>query len=157
VNRYLEECSEDFDPKKAVNILICEETELGVKVIVENKFSGLIFNNDISRPLKPGQRTTGYVAKVREDGKLDVRLDPTSYAKISSSAEKLLEILKTKKVIPLTDKSHPDDIRDQLGMSKKTFKQAIGNLYKERLVRLENDGTYLADSTPTNKTISKRK
>ncbi len=145
VHRYLEECSEDFDPKKEVELLICEQTELGVKVIVENKFSGLIFNSDISRPVTPGQRTKGYVAKVREDGKLDVRLDPTSYAKVSGSAEKILDILKRKKSIPLTDKSHPDDIRETLEMSKKTFKQAVGNLYRERLIRIEKDGIYLVD------------
>lgn len=144
VNRYLEDCTEDFDPKKEVDLLICEQTELGVKVIVENKFSGLIFNNDISRPVTPGQRTKGYVANVREDGKLDVRLDPTSYAKVSTSAEKILDMLKRKKYIALTDKSHPDDIRETLGMSKKTFKQAVGNLYRERLIRLEKDGIYLA-------------
>ncbi|MDB2656966.1 S1-like domain-containing RNA-binding protein [Crocinitomicaceae bacterium] len=145
VSRYLEECTEDFDPKKEVNLLICEQTDLGVKVIVENKYSGLIFNNDISRPVTPGQRTTGYVAKVREDGKLDVRLDPTSFAKVSGSSEKILEILQKKKFIPLTDKSHPDDIRESLAMSKKTFKQAIGNLYRERIIRLEKDGIYLVE------------
>lgn len=143
VNRFLQQCTEDFDPKKEVNLLICEQTELGVKVIVENKYAGLIFNNDISRQVTPGQRTTGYVAKVREDGKLDVRLDPTSYAKVSGSAEKILEMLKKKKSIPLTDKSHPDDIRAALGMSKKTFKQAVGNLYRERLITIEKDGIYL--------------
>lgn len=145
VNRYLQECTEDYDPKKEVDLLICEQTELGVKVIVENKYSGLIFNSDISRPVTPGQRTTGYVAKVRKDGKLDVRLDPTSYAKVSGSAEKILEILKKKKYIALTDKSHPDDIRETLEMSKKTFKQAIGNLYRERIIRLEKDGIYLVE------------
>lgn len=145
VHRYLEDCEEDFDPKKEVDVLISEQTELGVKVVVENKYSGLIFNNDISRPVTPGQRTIGYVAKVREDGKLDVRLDPTSYAKVSGSSEKILDVLKRKKHIPLTDKSHPDDIREALGMSKKTFKQAIGNLYRERIIRLEQDGIYLVD------------
>lgn len=145
VNRYLHECTEDFDPKREVELLICEQTDLGVKVIVENKYSGLIFNNDISRPVTPGQRTKGYVAKVREDGKLDVRLDPTSYAKVSGSAEKILEILKKKKYIALTDKSHPDDIREALEMSKKTFKQAVGNLYRERIIRLESDGIYLVE------------
>jgi hypothetical protein len=70
-------------------------------------------------------------------------LDPTSFAKVSGSAEKILEILQKKKFIPLTDKSHPDDIREALGMSKKTFKQAIGNLYRGRIIRLEKDGIYL--------------
>jgi predicted RNA-binding protein (virulence factor B family) len=145
-NRYLAPCNEDIDPKEKVDLLICDRTDLGIKVIVNNKYSGLIFKSDISRPLKPGQRTAGYVAKVRKDGKLDVRLDPTSFAKVSASAEQLLEILNKKKYIALTDKSAPEEIREAVGMSKKTFKQAIGNLYKQRLITLEESGIYLNEN-----------
>lgn len=145
VSRYMEPCEEEFDSKQPVSLLICETTDLGVKVIVEDKYSGLLYSNDVSRPLKPGEKTTGFVTKVRPDGKLDVRIDPTSFAKVSVSAEKILEILRRKKHLALTDKSDPDLIRETLGMSKKTFKQAIGNLYKQRMIRLEEDGIYLND------------
>ena len=86
-----------------------------------------------------------YISKVREDGKLDVRLDKTSRAKISDSAQVLMEILENKKYIPLTDKSDPDEIRAVVGMSKKTFKQAVGNLYKQRLITIEVSGIYLVE------------
>lgn len=145
VNKYLEECSQEYDPELLVDIMICDTTDLGVKVIVEGIFSGLIFKSDISRPLKRGEHTQGYVVKVREDGKLDVRLDLTSRAKVTGSAEELLNILKTKKYIPLTDKSSPDEIRETVKMSKKTFKQAVGNLYKQRLIKLEESGIYLVE------------
>lgn len=145
-NKFLEECEEEIDPKTPVSLLICDSTELGVKVVVEDRYSGLLYHNDVSRPLVPGERTTGYVTKVREDGRLDVRIDPTSFAKVSVSAEKILTILKRKGHIQLTDKSHPDDIRDTLGMSKKTFKQAVGNLYKQRIIRIEENGIHLNET-----------
>lgn len=138
-NRYLELCDVPIDPKAFVEILVCERTDLGVKVIVEERYQGLIFQNDISRPLKRGERTTGFVSNVREDGKLDVRLDLTSVDRIESSADKLLAILQREKSIALTDKSDPDSIRETVGMSKKSFKQAVGNLYKQRIITIEED------------------
>ena len=144
VNRYFEFCDHEFDPDEEVSLLICETTDLGVKVVVNDRYSGMIFHNDISRPIKRGDWTTGYVSNVREDGKLDVRLDKTGYVKVEGSAERLLEILKVKKKLSITDKSDPEVIRETVGMSKKTFKQAVGNLYKQRLISLEPDSiTYI--------------
>jgi len=134
VNRYLKDCEEELLPEMEVDLLICETTDLGVKVVVNNKYSGLIFRSDISKPIKRGDSIKGYVAKVREDGKIDVRLNIAGYDKISGSAKDLLELLQRKKSLNLTDKSDPDDIREVIGMSKKTFKQAVGNLYRKRLI-----------------------
>ena len=107
-------------------------------------YGGLIFRNDVSRTLKRGQKLIGYVAKVREDGKLDIRLDRVGGDKVLSSADKLLELLRADGEILLTDKSDPDLIREVVGMSKKTFKQAVGKLYRDRIVSLENGKiTYL--------------
>lgn len=143
-NQHLRECTEEISPDQPVDLLICDETELGTKVIVNDMYPGLIFRSDMSRTLKRGERTEGYVINVREDGKLDVRLEPPGYGKIGPSAEKLLEILEKRGKLHITDKSHPDDIREAVGMSKKTFKQAVGALYKQRLVRLDDDAiTYL--------------
>lgn len=139
VQRYFQFCEEEFDPSEEVSLLICETTDLGIKVVVNDKYSGLIFHNDISRAVKRGDWTTGYVSNVREDGKLDIRLDKSGYVKIEGSAEKLLEILKVRKTLDITDKSDPEIIRETVGMSKKTFKQAVGNLYKQRLITLEDD------------------
>lgn len=136
-NKYLVACEEKFEGDQRVDILVCDTTDLGVKVIVNNKYSGLIFNNDISRQIRRGERTGGYVYSVREDGKLDIRLEKDGYVKVGDSTDKLLAILKKNGKIKLTDKSDPDDIREAVGMSKKTFKQAVGALYKQKLVRLD--------------------
>jgi predicted RNA-binding protein (virulence factor B family) len=144
INRHLRKCEEEFDPNTEVELLISDITDLGVKVIVNNQYSGLLFRSDISRVLRRGEITKGFVNLVREDGKLDVRLDKVGMAKIDSSAERLLEILKTKKELFITDKSDPDTIRETVGMSKKTFKKALGNLYKKKLVILsESKITYI--------------
>ena len=145
INRYLSECDHPFDRTAPTEIMICDTTDLGVKVIVDNRYSGLIYQNDITRTVQRGERTTGYVYNVREDGKLDVRLDPVGKVKISDSAEKLLSILKVKKHLPIHDKSAPEDVREVVGMSKKTFKQAVGSLYKERLITLSSEGITLVE------------
>ncbi len=135
-NRYLQDCEETFEADTEVEIMVCERTELGVKVIVNGKYSGLIFRSDISRPLRRGQKTIGFVSNVREDGKIDVRLDKVGLDKVLNSVDQLLEKLRADGEIPLSDKSNPDDIRELVGMSKKTFKQAVGKLYKQRLIEL---------------------
>lgn len=145
VNRYLHECDHPFDRTAPADLLICDESELGIKVIVDNRYSGLIYHNDITRNLERGERTTGFVYNVREDGKLDVRLDPVGKVKISESAERLLSLLKVQKFLPIHDKSDPEEVRDCVGMSKKTFKQAVGSLYKERLILLDKDGIRLSE------------
>ncbi len=139
INRYLQSCKEDFAQNEEVEIMICERTNLGVKVIVNGKYSGLIFKSDISKPIRRGQKTIGYVSKVREDGKIDVRLDKVGLDKVLNSVDRILEKLRADGEIPLSDKSDPDDIRALLGMSKKTFKQAIGKLYKQRTIKLGKD------------------
>jgi uncharacterized protein len=130
----------EIDLNEEVELLICETFELGVKVVVNEKFLGLIYHNDVNRKLRRGDYTMGYVYNIREDGKLDVRLDKSGYQKIEPSAERLLALMKNRQgTLFLTDKSDPDDIRDQVGMSKKTFKQAVGNLYKNKLIQLNPD------------------
>lgn len=145
VKNLLEKCTEELPMNEEVDLLICNTTELGTKVIVNNRYSGLIFNSDMDKAVHAGDKVKGYVLKVREDGKIDVRLSPAGYGKISESAEKLLNILKKRGQLKLTDKSAPDDIRDAVGMSKKTFKQAIGNLYKQRLIKLNPDNIELIE------------
>lgn len=146
INRYLKKCEEEYDPEEPVDLLIGDRTDLGVKVIVDNQYGGLIFKNDISKPVRKGQSIKGYVSNVRPDGKLDVRLDPTGFQKVSGATERLLKILQSKKQLYVHDKSSPDDIREAVGMSKKTFKQAVGALYKQRLITLEENGIRLIEN-----------
>ena len=122
-----------------VDLLICEQTELGINVIVNNKYSGLIYTQDFNKPLERGERSKGYVTKVREDGKLDVRFEPTTFEKYDMASEDLLEKLRKEKVLSLTDRSNPEDIREQLGMSKNTCKHSVGKLYRHRKINLCSD------------------
>jgi predicted RNA-binding protein (virulence factor B family) len=138
VKKSFEFCDEELTGQE-VDLLICEQTELGINVIVNNKYSGLIYTQDFNKPLERGERSKGYVTKVREDGKLDVRFEPNTFEKYDMASEDLLEKLRKEKVLFLTDRSNPEDIREQLGMSKKTFKQAVGKLYRHRKINLCSD------------------
>lgn len=138
VNKYLLPCYDKTLLNKEVDVLVCDKTDLGQKVIVDNTYQGIIFRNDISRAIKRGDRIRGYIYNIREDGKLDIRLEPHGFVKFDEAAMKILDILKKDKILHISDKSDPDDIRELVGMSKKTFKQAIGKLYKERLIIIED-------------------
>jgi len=130
INKWLVECTDQEALNIPLDILICDTTDLGVKVIVAEKYHGMIFRNDISKPVRRGQHATGYIYNIREDGKVDVRLEPTGFVRYTEAMDAILEKLTLTKVLPLSDSSDPDDIREVIGMSKKTFKQAIGQLYK---------------------------
>ena len=128
-----------------VDLLLYDKTDLGINVIVNNMFKGLIFTSDIHKNIHPGDKMKGYVKQVREDGKLDVVLEPLGYKKsIDKNSELILDALKSNDgFLELTDKSSPEDIKHQLGMSKKNFKKTLGNLYKQKLVELYKDGIKL--------------
>ena len=133
VKKMLDPCIEELTDQE-VELLICEPTELGRNVIVNNRYSGLIFNTDITKSIQRGDRIIGFVKNVREDGKLDITLDPTSFIKYDQATDKILHILQKNPKLELSDKSDPDEIRDKIGMSKKTFKQAIGKLFKAKKI-----------------------
>lgn len=127
-----------------VDLLIGNPSDLGINVIVNGKYQGLLYHNEIFQPLKRGEIIKGFVKKLREDGKLDVTLHKFGYRKVEPNAEKIMKQLKEKGgMLRLTDKSNPQEIVEQLQMSKKTFKKAIGALYKQRLIGIEDDGIYL--------------
>lgn len=127
-----------------VDLLIDNPTELGTNVIINNRYRGLLYQNEIFEKLRRGDRRKGYVKLVRPDGKIDVTLQKTGFAKIEPNGEKILAQMKANHgYLLLTDKSDPEDIIAALQMSKKTFKKAIGTLYRQRLIRLEEDGIYL--------------
>ncbi len=133
VKKMLEPCIEELTDQE-VELLICEPTQLGRNVIVNNRYSGLIFNTDITKSIQRGDRLIGFVKNVREDGKLDITLEPTSFVKYDQAMDKILQILQKHPKLELSDKSDPDEIRDKLGMSKKTFKQTIGKLFKAKKI-----------------------
>lgn len=132
-------CTDQEMVGQEVDILIGDTTDLGVKVIVNDQFQGLIYHNEVSKVIRRGQYMKGYVSAVREEGKLDIRLERSGYDdKIDDLSQRLMELLQRNKSIALTDKSDPELIRATVGMSKKAFKQTVGKLYKERLITISD-------------------
>lgn len=127
-----------------VDLVIGESSPLGFEVVINNIHEGLLYHNEVYQKLTEGQCIKGYVKKIRDDKKIDVTLERFGYRKVEPNAAKLLERLKENKgVLHLTDKSSPQDITTELQMSKKVFKKAVGALYKQKLIRIEEDGIYL--------------
>jgi len=127
-----------------VDLLVWTTTDLGVKVIVNQKHIGLLYHNEVFSALRPGDYRTGYIKLIREDNKIDVTLQKPGYGHIEPSAALVLEKLEQAQgFLPLTDNSSPEAIARGLEMSKKTFKKAIGLLYKKQLIALEPEGIRL--------------
>ena len=135
----------EYESGTPVDVLVWQKTELGYKVIVDNRFGGLLYENEVFRPLHIGEQVRAYVKLVREDGKIDLTLQKPGRGGVEDFASVLLEHIRTNGGrTPLNDKSPADEIYAVFGVSKKTFKKAVGDLYKKRLVRLEENGIFLA-------------
>ena len=149
VHRYLENEAKNLDIGQEVDLLICDETDLGVRVIINNKFWGLIFHNEIFQHLSEGQKTIGYIKAIRDnDKKIDVTLKKEVMAEVQDARSLIIEALQdTNGFLPLHDKSHPEAIYERLEMSKKVFKKAIGNLYKDKMISIKKDGIQLLNKT----------
>ncbi len=140
---------EEVDVKQGdeVDLLIYNQTDLGINCIVNNMYKGLIFTSDIHKNINPGDKIKGFVKQVREDGKIDVVLEPLGYKKsIDKNSQIILDALNENDgFLELTDKSSPEDIKFVLGLSKKAFKRSLGNLYKQKVVELYKDGVKLVE------------
>ncbi|GAB5559612.1 MAG: S1-like domain-containing RNA-binding protein [Synoicihabitans sp.] len=134
-----------FAPRQAVDLIIASETPLGYKAIVDQTHTGLLYRSDLSAPLEIGQRMRGFVGRPRPDGKLDLTLHESGYQRVEPLSDQLLARLRKSDdgFLPFHDKSPPDEIQREFGVSKKAFKQAVGNLYRERKITLESDGIRL--------------
>ncbi len=146
INKFLDNDDITVQENEEVDLWIWNETELGYNVIINEKHEGLIYHNEFYQDVHYGDHTTGYIKKIRPDNKIDVTLRPIGYDKVEPNAKHILERLKqVGGYLDLHDKSDPEDIHNRLEMSKKTFKKAIGRLYKEDIIRIEKDGIYLVD------------
>lgn len=144
LNKFIETDFISVEVDEEVDVLVSERSELGYTVIINHVHKGLIFANETFRELNVGETMKAYVKNIREDGKIDVSLQRQGYVNVEPSAKKILDILKEKNgFLPLTDKSEPEAIYAQLEMSKKTFKKAIGGLYKRKLIKIAEEGIYL--------------
>lgn len=146
VERYLSPEVTDLRPGDKVDVLVWQKTDLGFKAIVNNKYSALIYDNQVFRPLRTGDRLEAYVHLVRPDGKIDITLQPTGQQAALDFSEVLLRYLQQNggRTV-LGDKSPAEDIYEAFGVSKKVFKKAVGDLYKRHLVTLTSEGIELAD------------
>ncbi|MDG1039177.1 MAG: DNA-binding protein [Polaribacter sp.] len=132
----------NFKEGDKVNLIIETETGLGYTVLINEEFDGLLFRSEVFQELEENMEITGYIKNIREDGKIDVSLRPQGFRNvIGSDVEKVLAKLKNSRegFILITDKSSPDSIRFHMKMSKKAFKKAVGNLYKQKLIVIEED------------------
>lgn len=138
LGRHLNVTPPDYEAGQPVDLLVTGRTNLGYNAIVCSAHLGLLYHNELPEPLKVGQRLDGYVRTVRPDGKIDLTLNPAGYGRVAPLKEQVLEALATARgILPLSDGSAPADIRRTFGVSKKAFKQAIGALYRERRIAIE--------------------
>ena len=144
VNRYFEKENIDLQIGQEVDLLIFEETDLGLNAVINNKYKGLIYENEIFQRIKIGTRTKGFIKNLRDDNRVDLSLQKQGYANVEPNAERILEKLKANNgFLDVTDKSDSNYVMYQLEMSKKTFKKAVGALYRQKIIRIEDDGLYL--------------
>jgi predicted RNA-binding protein (virulence factor B family) len=141
---FLRDEAEGYRQGDKVTILVDEPTDLGLRVVVDNRYWGLVHKSDLFGTLPRGHRQDGYVKAPRADGKLDIALAAPGYAKVESAAEKVLAVLaKRGGTLPVGDKTPPEEIYALFGISKKAFKQTLGALYRERKIVLEEGGIRL--------------
>jgi predicted RNA-binding protein (virulence factor B family) len=143
VDKFLSEDMPEYQSGDEVDIIIQQPTELGMKAIVDNRYSGMIFHNEIFQPLSVGQRLRAYVKQVRPDGKIDLKLQRHfGKLRVTDFSAQLLGYLRAQPAgfCPLHDKSDAQDIYETFGVSKKTFKRGVGDLLKHGFVTLPEDG-----------------
>jgi len=127
-----------------VMLLVEAFTDLGVNVIIDGRYQGLLYKSEVFRKLKVGEQLEGYIKKIREDDKIDVTLRKGGLDDIKDARETIMATLKEHHgFLPLTDKSKPEMIREELKMSKKLFKKAVGGLYKDKIIEMRQDGISL--------------
>ena len=144
VDRYLSKEKADYKCGQEVEVLVWQKTDLGFKAIIDNKYSGLLYESEIFQPLHVGMKLKAYVKQVREDGKIDLALQKMGQAGVEDFASILLEHIRSNGgYTTLNDKSPAEEIYALFGVSKKVFKKAVGDLYKKRLVMLDEKGITL--------------
>lgn len=144
LNQFLDNSNLTVEVGEEVDLIVSHITEAGINVIINEKHKGLMYANETFEDFRTGDRIIGYIKNIRPDGKIDVSRNKLGFEKVSDTAQKILTELEFNDgFLGLNDKSHPDEIKTVLEMSKKTFKQTIGVLYKEKKIAIKEDGIYL--------------
>lgn len=144
-NQFLNNETLTVEKGEEVELIVSHITEIGINVIINEKHKGLLYKDEVyDDSIRTGDRMRGFIKNIRPDNKIDVSLQKQGYESIEPNAEKILDELRASRgFLRLNDNSHPEDIKTVLKMSKKTFKKAIGALYKEKLIEIKEDGIYL--------------
>lgn len=140
IDKFLGNVFPDYKVGQKVEALVIEHTEIGYKVIVDNLHRGIIYSNEIYRPIEIEQTVTAYVKQVREDGKIDLTLNDRADRRTAVLAERILAYLSTAGAVPVSDKMSPAQIEILFECSKKDFKKAVGHLYRDRRIAMSADG-----------------
>jgi predicted RNA-binding protein (virulence factor B family) len=140
---WLEEVCFDLRAGDAVELLLWTFTDLGAKVVVNHRYIGVVYRDELQSGMTPGMKLTGYVKRVREDGKLDITLRQVGSAGAEAARSVILTALQEENFLALHDQSPPEIIQARLGLSKKAFKKAVGSLYKAGLIELTPEGVRL--------------
>ena len=150
--KFLEAPRGKIKESEEVGILVEDEIEIGYSAIIENYYSGMIYKNEVFQDIKIGDRLRAFVKKIRPDGLVDLSLQKQGHTRAEPLAEQIMQKLRTQGgFMPLNNKSSPEQIQKLFGCSKKTFKIAIGSLYKQRFIEITDTGIKL----PTQKAASK--
>lgn len=146
IDKFLQNESLTVKEGDKVDIIVMEKTDLGFSVIVNKEHKGLIFENEIFKPIRVGDKPTGFVKKIRDDNKIDISLQPLGYDKFNDPNCELIQnkLKQHKGFLALTDSSSPATIYSELGISKKAFKKALGALYKQRIIEITSEGIKIA-------------
>ena len=144
LNKFLDKTVPEYVTGQEVDLVIESETDLGYKAIVNNLHWGILYENEVFEQLAKGIKMKGYIKKVRTDNKIDLSLQPLGYVKVDPITQMILdELKKAGGFIAVSDKSEAEEVYRVFGISKKTFKQAVGSLYKKRLITIGTDGIRL--------------
>jgi uncharacterized protein len=144
-NQFLNNENITVEVGEEVELIVSHITELGINVIINEQHKGLLYRDEVyDDAIRTGDRARGYIKNIRPDGKIDVSLQKQGYENVEPNALRIMDELRANRgFLRLTDNSHPEDIKTVLKMSKKTFKKAIGALYKEKQIEIKEDGIYL--------------
>ncbi len=144
IYRFLDCESYDYQVGQQVKLLIARKSDLGFTAIVEHKHTGVLYANEVFTSLNVGDSLPGFIKKIRPDGKLDLSLQEQGYKKVDPVTSQIFNLLHDQGgFLPYTDKTDPATIQKVFGTSKKTFKQALGALFRNHQIRIGDDGIFL--------------
>jgi uncharacterized protein len=140
ISPFIERDLSDLSEGEKVNLLIYEFTDLGVMAIINDKYRGMLYRNEVFKDLEVGSKVQGYIKKKRDDGKIDLTLQEQGYGEVSSASQIIENKLKENKgILNFSDSSSPEEIKSFFQMSKKVFKKALGGLYREGKIEIKDN------------------